>query len=299
MRFPLITMLRLFLLTVSVSIFLQSSYVDTLQAQEPTRTAAGRSAELEKAVRAVKESYYPVGGKEVAAGDLEGVSSLEELVGLLDKDSAVVDRSPSSLEFVRGLRPEDSVAKGKFFEEDEIGYIKIRFFGRRTLPDFKRRIGDLGDMSGLIIDLRDNHGGHLKGALDVLSNLVPSGKLLLTEVSMKGQKQHHCRIQALPTLTEDVPIVVLINNSTASSAEIMAATLRYYNDAVIVGETSHAKGTIQAVVPLSANKTLLLTSGEYILVDGSSLKDTGIVPDHLVKGEKEQLDAAISILTGR
>lgn len=297
MRFLLIIMLQLFLFTVSVTIFLQSPYADTSQAL--TKTETRRLAELEKAVRAVKESYYPVGGKEVAAGDLEGVSSLEELVGLLDKDSAVVDRSPSSLEFVRGLRPEDSVAKGKFFEEDEIGYMKIRFFGRRTLPDFKRRIGDLGDMSGLIIDLRDNRGGNLRGALDVLSNLVPSGKLLLTEIDLKGQKQHHSRIQALPTLTEDVPIVVLINNSTASSAEIMAATLRYYNGAVIVGETSHAKGTIQAVVPLSANKTLLLTSGEYILVDGSSLKDTGVVPDRPVAGEKEQLDTAISILRGR
>ncbi len=297
MRFLLIIILQLFLLTVSATIFLQSPYADTSQAL--TKTETRRLAELEKAVRAVKESYYPVGGKEVAAGGLEGVSSLEELVGLLDKDSAVVDRSPSSLEFVRGLRPEDSVAKGKFFEEYEIGYMKIRFFGRRTLPDFKRIIGDLGDMSGLIIDLRDNHGGNLRGALEVLSNLVPSGKLLLTEIDLKGQKQHHSRIQVLPTLTEDVPIVVLINNSTASSAEIMAATLRYYNGAVIVGETSHAKGTIQAVVPLSANKTLLLTSGEYILVDGSSLKDTGVVPDHPVAGEKEQLDTAISILRGR
>ena len=297
MRFLLIIILQLFLFTVSVTTFPQSPYADTPQAL--TKTEARRLAELEAAVRAVKESYYPVGGKEVAAGDLEGVSSLEELVGLLDKDSAVVDRSPSSLEFVRGLRPEDSVAKGKFFEEEEIGYIKIRFFGRRTLPDFKRRIGDLGDMSGLIIDLRDNHGGRLRSALDVLSNLVPGGKLLLTEIGRKGQKQHHSRIQALPTLTEDVPIVVLINNSTASSAEIMAATLRYYNGAVIVGETSHAKGTIQAVVPLSANKTLLLTSGEYILVDGSSLKDTGVVPDRPVEGEKEQLDTAISILRGR
>jgi len=286
MRFLLIIILQLFLLTVSATVFLQSPYADTSQAL--TKTETRRLAELEKAVRAVKESYYPVGGKEVAAGDLEGVSSLEELVGLLDKDSAVVDRSPSSLEFVRGLRPEDSVAKGKFFEEYEIGYMKIRFFGRRTLPDFKRIIGDLGDMSGLIIDLRDNRGGNLRGALDVLSNLVPSGKLLLTEIDLKGQKQHHSRIQVLPTLTEDVPIVVLINNSTASSAEIMAATLRYYNGAVIVGETSHAKGTIQAVVPLSANKTLLLTSGEYILVDGSSLKDTGVVPDRPVAGEQKR-----------
>ncbi len=287
------------LLAVSVSAFAQNSYADTPQAQGLTRTEARRSAELEKAVRAAKESYYPVGGKEVADEDLERLSSLEELVGLLDKDSTVVDRSPSSLEFVRGLRPEDSVAKGEFYEEEEIGYIKIRFFGRRTLPDFKRRMGDLGDMSGLIIDLRDNRGGRLRSALDVLSNLVPGGKLLLTEIGRKGQKQHHSRIQALPTLTEDIPIVVLINSSTASSAEIMAATLRYYNGAVIVGQPSHAKGTIQAVVPLSANKTLLLTSGEYILVDGSSLKDTGVVPDRPVEGEKEQLDTAISILKNR
>ena len=79
----------------------------------------------------------------------------------------------------------------------------------------------------------------------------------------------------------------------------MTATLRHYRGAVIVGQRSYAKGTIQEIIPLSAKKTLVLTTGEYILVDGSSLRDTGIVPDHLVEGKERQLETAVSILKDR
>lgn len=289
----------LFLLLPVISIPAESAYGRVLLVQGVAGAGTGRpAAELEKAVRAVRESYYyPVDGRDV---DALPKTSLEDLVNALDKDSGIVDRSPSSLEFVRGLRPEDSVAKAELIEKglDYIGYIRIKFFGRRTGPDFKKRMGDLGDMSGLIIDLRDNPGGHLQGALEVLGSFVPAGGLLLTEVRRDGREQYFSHTKVLPTLTEDVPVVVLINSSTASSAEIVAATLRYYKNAVIVGQKSHAKGTVQKVIPLSANKTLLLTTGEYILVDGSSLKDTGIVPDHVVEGEKEQFDTALSLLTG-
>ena len=290
----------LLLLLPVISIPAESAYGRVLLVQGVAGTGTGHSAaELEKAVRAVRESYYPVDGRDVDVDTLPK-TSLEDLVNALDKDSGIVDRSPSSLEFVRGLRPVDSVAKAELIEKglDYIGYVRIKFFGRRTGPDFKKRMGDLGDMSGLIIDLRDNPGGRLQGALEVLGSFVPAGELLLTEVRRDGRERYFSHTKVLPTLTEDVPIVVLINSSTASSAEIVAATLRYYKNAVIVGQKSHAKGTVQKVIPLSANKTLLLTTGEYILVDGSSLKDTGIVPDHVVEGEKEQFDTALSILTG-
>ncbi|MFQ5863345.1 MAG: S41 family peptidase [Candidatus Brocadiales bacterium] len=253
--------------------------------------------ELEKVIRTIKESYHTGNGKEVSVKALVD-AALEGLVSSLDKESMLMDRKPSSLEFIRGLREEGSIAEARFLGKN-IGYIKIDFFGRRTGTDFKKALDDLEGMDGLIIDLRNNPGGVLQSALDVLGNLVPGGKLLLTEEHQKGRNQHFSQAETVPNLPTDLPIAVLINSSTASSAEIVAATLRHYRNALVVGQRSYAKGTIQEVIPLGARKTLILTTGEYILVDGSSLKGSGIAPDRLVKGKKEQLEAAVSLLKGR
>jgi C-terminal peptidase prc len=257
------------------------------------------AVELEKAVRAVRELYYTGSGEEVRV-EAPGNVSLEGLVSLLDKESMLVDRNPSSLDYVRGLKEEGSVTDARFLEKN-IAYIKVNFFGRRTGVDFENTLNHLGEgkVSGLIIDLRDNPGGVLQSALDVLDYFVPGDRLLITEVHKNGRKQYFSQDKTQPALTNDLPIVVLINASTASSTEIVAATLRHYRGAVIVGQRSYAKGTIQEVIPLSAKKTLVLTTGEYTLVDGSSLKDTGIVPDYLVEGKERQLETAVSILTGR
>jgi len=276
-----------------------SSYAEKSQPQEFTNTEMESAVELEKAVRAVRESYYTE-DREAVTMEALGNASLEGLVSSLDKDSMLVDREPSSLDFVRGLREEGSITETRLLEKNS-AYIKINFFGRRTAVDFGNALNHLGDgkVSGLIIDLRDNPGGVLQSALDVLGYFVPGDRLLITEVHKNGRKQYFSQDKTQPALTNDLPIVVLINASTASSAEIVAATLRHYRGAVIVGQRSYAKGTIQEVIPLSEKKTLVLTTGEYILVDGSSLRDTGIVPDHLVEGKERQLETAVSILTGR
>ncbi len=290
----------LVVISALVLTLMQLPYGKTLQAQVSADTGTERQTELEKAIRAIKESYYTGNGESIDVDALAGVS-LEDLVGSLDEESRIVDRKPSSLKFVRGLEEEGTIAKAELLEGDYnfIGYIKLKYFSRRTNRDFKNAMGDLGDMDGLIIDLRDNPGGFLESALDVLGNFVSRDKLLLTEVRKKGRTQYFSHARALPTLTKDIPIAILINGSTASSAEIVAATLRHHRDAVIIGQTSHGKGTIQEVIPLGAKKTLILTTGEYILADGSSLRDSGVVPDHPVEGEKEQLETAISILKGR
>lgn len=276
-----------------------STCAEEAQGQRFIGTDVESAAELEKAVRAVRELYYTDSGEEVSVEAPGGVS-LEGLVSSLDKDSMLVDCEPSSLDYVRGLKEEGSVTDAGFLEKN-IAYIKVNFFGRRTRVDFENTLNHLGEgkASGLIIDLRDNRGGVLQSALNVLGYFVPSGRLLITEVHKNGRKQYFSQNKTQTALTNDLPIVVLINASTASSAEIVAVTLRHYRNAVIVGQRSYAKGTIQEVIPLSAKKTLVLTTGEYILVDGSSLKDTGIVPDHLVEDKERQLETAVSILTGR
>lgn len=250
--------------------------------------------ELEKTIRTIRESYYMGNGGEVSVEDLVD-AALEGIVSVLDKESMLVSPKPSSMKFIRGLEEEGSIAEVRLLDEN-IGHIKIKFFGRRTGADFRKALGSLNNMNGLIIDLRDNPGGFLHSALDMVDSFVSEGKLLLTEVRRKGQKRHFSRTKVVSHLPAELPVAVLINASTASSAEIVAATLRHYRGAVVVGQRSHAKGTIQEVIPLSSKKTLVLTTGEYILADGSSFKDSGVVPDYPIADEKKQLEAAVSLL---
>jgi C-terminal processing protease CtpA/Prc len=253
--------------------------------------------ELDQALTHIKESYY-------GTIDMESLvdSTLQSVLDSLDKDSKVVKGVPPSMDFVRGLEEETSITEASLATA-EIAYVKIGFFGRRTGAHFQKALESLGcgsatppdvpRVKGILLDLRDNPGGHLQSALEVLRHFVPPGKTLLIEKTRGGEKPHLSDGGAPLRL----PIVILINGSTASSAEIVAAALRYHCGARVVGERSKGKGTIQEVIPLGT-RTLILTVGEYLSPDGSSLRDKGIPPDLEVKGHEEQLQAALSLIFG-
>lgn len=253
--------------------------------------------ELDQALTHVKESYY-------GTIDMESLvdSTLQSVLDSLDKDSKVVKGGPPSLDFVRGLEEETSITEARLATA-EIAYVKIGFFGRRTGAHFQKTLESLGcgsatppdvpRVKGILLDLRDNPGGHLQSALEVLRYFVPPGKTFLIEKTRGGEKPHLSDGGTPMRL----PIVILINGSTASSAEIVTAALRYHCGARVVGEKSKGKGTIQEVIPLGT-RTLILTVGEYLLPDGSSLRDKGILPDLEVKGHEEQFQAALSLIFG-
>ena len=227
------------------------------------------------------------------------------MIDSLDKDSRVVKGGPPSMDFVRGLEEETSITEARLATA-EIAYVKIGFFGRRTGAHFQKALESLGcgsatspdvprvdvpRVKGILLDLRDNPGGHLQSALEVLRHFVPPGNILLIEKT-RGSERPHLSDGGTPLR---LPIVILINGSTASSAEIVAATLRYHCGVRVVGEKSKGKGTIQEVIPLGT-RTLILTVGEYLLPDGSSLRDKGVTPDLEVKGYEEQFQSALSFL---
>jgi carboxyl-terminal processing protease len=248
--------------------------------------------ELNQALAHIKESYYGA----VDVDSLAGLS-LQAVVDSLDKDSRVVEGRIPSLDFVRGIGVEASIAKAGLISPG-VGYVKISFFGRRTGLHFQEALETVGavpgtepGIKGLLLDLRDNPGGNLRSALQLLRLFVPPGKTLLIEKTKGGEKACLSEGGAVVPL----PVVILINGSTASSAEMVAGALRYHCGAKIVGERSKGKGTIQEVIPLGT-RTLILTVGEYLLPDGSCLKDKGILPDLEVKGDGEQFQAALSLL---
>ena len=153
---------------------------------------------------------------------------------------------------------------------DSIGYIMVSDFVDRTASDFKQIMHDLvknHDISSLIIDLRDNGGGIVDQAVNILSLFLPRNTPV---VSMKGRSLDEERIYRTTNdpLYPDMPLVVMINNNTASSSELLAGALQDYDRAVIVGERSFGKGLVQNIRRLPYNGYLKVTVAKYYTPSG-------------------------------
>ena len=242
---------------------------------------------LEELILRIKENYYKnIDVKELIKLSIKGITTS------LDQYSSLKEIKPSSLDFIRGFERDETISDTRIIN-DNIGYIKIKHFGRRTTEGFKKALTNVKDIDilGLIIDLRDNPGGSLEETIQIMEFFIPERRLLVT-VSSKGQTKYFSRNNEEFTR----PLVILINSDTASCAEIFASTLRHYNKATLVGTESYGKGTIQKAFPLNYNHTLILTIGECYLADGTTLQDSGIKPDYVIEGEEEQITFAIELI---
>ena len=247
----------------------------------------GKSPLVDKLIYKIKESYY----KDIDVSAMVGLS-IEEIMASLDKYSSLKKIKPSSLDFIRGFERDETISDSRIINGN-IECIKIKHFGRRTKEGFKKALADVKDIDirGLIIDLRDNPGGSLEETIQIMELFIPKGRLLVT-VNNKGQTKYFSNNNE----AFEYPLVILINNNTASSAEIFASTLRYHKKATLVGTESYGKGTIQKVFPLDYNHTLVLTIGEFDLADGTSLQDSGVKPDYVIEGDEEQITFAIELI---
>jgi carboxyl-terminal processing protease len=150
-----------------------------------------------------------------------------------------------------------------------VGYIKIDRFSESTAEELGEKLKKLqseGQLSGLILDLRDNPGGLLNQAIDVADFFVPKGAVI---VSTKGRAENSARPLRAPSLEKvNVPLVVLINRHSASASEIVAGALQDHDRALIVGETSFGKGLVQSVYTLENNTGMALTTAKYYTPSG-------------------------------
>jgi len=178
----------------------------------------------------------------------------------------------------------------------DIGYLRISGFDERTgeettaaLKDLKAKIPH---MKGLVLDLRNNPGGLVDSSVEVASDLLDGGEI----VSQRGRDSKDIeRYNARPNgdLVRGVPITVLINNGTASAAEIVSGALKDRQRATIIGLTSFGKGSVQTVIPLrnGADGALKLTTARYYTPSGQSIQKTGIIPDLQVARSKAEAEA--------
>jgi carboxyl-terminal processing protease len=184
-----------------------------------------------------------------------------------------------------------------------VAYIKLSGFNHRTTDNLTAQIraatNDIGpDMEGLILDLRGNLGGLLDQAISVADLFLANGQI----VSTRGR--HHASAQSTEAtpgdLGERIPLVLLVNGSSASASEIVAAALQDNSRAVVIGSTSFGKGSVQTVITLPNEGELALTWARFYAPSGYPLQDLGILPAVCTSGTTEDAAGVVeSIRAGR
>ena len=162
--------------------------------------------------------------------------------------------------------------------DNKKAYIKISSFSDGTANEFKEAFEKLKseNPTGLVIDLRNNGGGLVSESLDIAETMVEKGKTLLI-TSNKDKKEDIRKSKQNPTI--DIPVVVLINQNTASASEILAGILKDDCDYKIIGTKSYGKGVIQTVYSFSDGSGLKVTTEEYFTPNHNTINKVGIAPD--------------------
>ncbi|MEF9426193.1 MAG: S41 family peptidase [Candidatus Mariimomonas ferrooxydans] len=190
-------------------------------------------------------------------------------------------KKPRDITIVRDIIKIKSV-KSRVIEE-KIGYVKLLQFQEKTTKDFKKALGELAEqgINALILDLRNNPGGLLTVSIDVTSRFLSSDKLVVYIKGKSGEKIEYNAIDFKPVY--EYPMIVLVNEGSASASEIVAGALQDWDKAVILGTKTFGKGSVQTVLPLSDGSGLRLTTARYYTPKGRSIQATGIEPDIVVK----------------
>lgn len=173
---------------------------------------------------------------------------------------------------------------------DDVGYIQITEFDKETAGQFKVALENARNDSvkGLVIDVRDNGGGSLETTIQMLDELLPEGELISEKSKKDGNKAYHSTNET----SYDKPIVVLINERSASASEVFAGTLQARGAAKLVGTKSFGKGIVQTVLSLesSCGGGIKLTTAEYFLPGGKSIHKIGLDPDINIEYKKPEED---------
>lgn len=193
-------------------------------------------------------------------------------------------KEPKDFTVIRDIIKIRSV-KSKMIRDD-IGYIKLTQFQETTASDMSKALAELqkAGMKSLVLDLRNNPGGLLNTAVEVTEQFLPSKKLVVYIKGRTGEKMEYFTEPEFK-IYDQLPIVVLVNQGSASASEIVAGALKDWKRAVVVGVQTFGKGSVQSLVPMSDGSGLRLTTAKYYTPNGTSIQSIGIAPDIVVKLE--------------
>ena len=193
--------------------------------------------------------------------------------------------------------------------ENNIGYIRLTSFNDNSSDQIKKKIKKLKENENLkafILDLRNNPGGLLSQAIKISDFFLENGEIVSTKSRKKSENRKWFARKG--DITEGKTLVVLINYGSASASEIVAGALKDHKRAIILGENSYGKGSVQSIIPLKNKGAIRLTVAKYYLPSGKSISEVGVRPDIEVNEEGDdfriktdtdnQLNYAIKLLNG-
>jgi len=199
--------------------------------------------------------------------------------------------------------------KGSKYIDEGIGYLRLTSFNENSGDQIKKKIKDFNkksDLKGYILDLRNNPGGLLSQAIKIADFFLEDGEILST----KGRKKSENRkwFAKKGDLTNGKTLVILINYGSASASEIVAGALKDHKRAILVGENSYGKGSVQSIIPLRNKGAIRLTISKYYLPSGESISEVGVTPDIEVEESSDafaintetdnQLNFAVKLFNG-
>ena len=194
-------------------------------------------------------------------------------------------------------------------KDKNVGYIRLTSFNENSSDQIKKKLGEFKKNKNIekyILDLRNNPGGLLSQAIKISDFFLENGEI----VSTKSRKNSENRkwFAKKGDITDGDTILVLINYGSASASEIVAGALKDHKRAILIGEATYGKGSVQSIIPLDNKGAIRLTVSKYYLPSGDSISDVGVVPDFEVAEESDsfrintetdnQLDFALKLLNG-
>ena len=175
---------------------------------------------------------------------------------------------------------------------NNIAFIKIdSFIPENTSNLFKDEITKHASADGIILDLRNNSGGLLKNAIEIADMFLAEGKIVSTVNLTKTVNEY-----ANSSQVYNLPIVILVNENTASASEILTSALKENKRAIVIGERTFGKGLVQEIIKLPDDSALHVTIASYLTPAGNNLNKKGVIPDVIISDKERQLERAKEIL---
>ena len=193
-------------------------------------------------------------------------------------------KKPLEFKITRKIIQVQSVSSEIISKRKNIGYIRLKSFNENSDNQFLKSIKKFeknSNIKGYVIDLRNNPGGLLTQAINITDFFLDDGEI----VSTKGRKISETR-KFFARRGDEVngkPVIVMINNGSASASEIFAGALKDHKRAIILGENSYGKGSVQSIIPLRNGGGMRLTISKYYLPSGKSISEVGVTPDIVVE----------------
>lgn len=239
-----------------------------------------KSSPAIKAGLVAKDKIIAINGEST-----EGLSVTDAVMKIRGKKGTSVtltilrneEEKPFDVTIIRDEIQIDSVSYKEL--DDNIAYIAINQFSDDTLKEFYEASLDvlLADSKGLILDLRFNGGGYLQSAQSLISYFIGPDQVALQVLNANNTTDS--KITNNKAIFKDIPLVILVNEGSASASEILAGTLQDYGKAILVGNQTYGKGTIQQLLEFTNGSSLKLTIAKWLTAKGRDINEIGLTPD--------------------